>query len=880
MIRQRLRAWLLRWSGLFHKERGEHELAAEMETHLQMHIADNLRAGMAEEQARREALLRLGGLEQTKELYRERRSLPLIESLLQDLHFGARSLRKNPAFAAVAVLTLAMSIGANTAIFSVVNAVLLRPLPYPNHDRLLRIEESHPGYLHGDVTYASFLDLARDSRSLENLSAHRAWVFNLTGEGEPEQVPGAMVSANFFPAIGTKPLLGRLIRAEDDLPGGDNGVVVLSFALWQSRFGGDPAILGKTLQVNAEPFVVIGVMPQGFDFPENAKLWCPLVPGGPLHSNRQAHLLTVLGDLRRNETAAAAQGELTALAERIEQQNPGADDPHLSFNAISLKKNLVAPVRPALEILFFSVGLLLLIACANVANLLLARTATRAKEISVRLALGCGRLRLARLFVTESVLVSMLGGVLGLGLAWMSLQFFTSQNRQDLPRFAEINLDWRVFIFGFATSLLTGLLFGMAPALGGAKLDLQTSLKEGSSAVTRVAHKGSSNALAVLQFALAMVLLVGAALLGSSFARILRVAPGFNSSNLLTMEIFLSPVMYPERDPKVAVLLQQMLERIRTVPGVQSAGLVNSLPITGGPSTEFLIEGRPAPNPGDEPSADVRVTDPSYFGVMGIPLLAGRTFSNQDTAVSLRVLLINETMARSYWPGESPLGKRITMEGWGPPLKGEIVGVVGDVKTDGLDAVVKPMIYWPYTQFGLVFNSIVVRTSGDPLKFIPAMKTQIWSVDKNQPISQIATMDQILSDSLARRRLSMALLGIFAVVALLLAAVGVYGVLSYSVSQRSREIGIRLALGAPAPLVLRLILQQGAKVALTGIALGLMAALALTRLMAGLPFGVSPTDPTAFASVAILLTVVAFVACYIPARRAMRVDPIIALRHE
>ena len=524
-----LRAWFVRIGSLFGKERRERELAAEMESHLQMHIEENLSAGMTETEARRKAYIKLGGVEQTKEIYRERRSLPVLETLIQDLRFGARTLQKNPAVAAVAVLPLALGIGANTAIFSVINAVLLRPLPYPNDDKLLRVREAHPGYPNANLTYASFLDVAQQARSIENISAHRTWIFNITGDGEPEQVPGALVSANFFSAMGSRPLLGRVIRAEDDQPGNTTGVAVLSYGLWQSRFGSDPAIIGKSLRINAEPFVVIGVMPRGFDFPEKSKLWCPLIPGGALHDNRQAHLLTVIADLRRNESYPSAQGELTTLAQRIERQNPGSDDPHLAFTVVSLKDNLVAPVRPALEILFFAVGLLLLIACANIANLLLARTSTRAREISVRLALGCARLRLTRLFVTESVLVAMLGGVLGLGLAWLGLQFITTQNQENLPRFTEIGLDWRAFVFAFAASLLTGLLFGIAPALRGAKLDLNTSLKEGSSAATRVVRKGSSQTLAVLQFAFAMVLLVGAALLGNSFVRILRVPPGFNA---------------------------------------------------------------------------------------------------------------------------------------------------------------------------------------------------------------------------------------------------------------------------------------------------------------------------------------------------------------
>jgi len=875
-----LRQFFHRVRSFFHRAEEERELEAEISSHLQFAIDENLQRGLSPSEARRLALLRFGGPQQAKEDHREERGLPLLEVLLKDLRFALRLFRKNPGFTAVAVLTLALGMGATTTIFSVMNSVLLRPLPYKNSGRLLRVQETHIVDSGANVTYATFLDLQREARTIENVAAYREWIFNVTGGSEPAQITGALVSGNFFAALGSSPTLGRTILPEDDQLGSDNRVAVLSYGLWQSRFGSDSNILGQKLMVNAEPFTVIGVMPPGFDFPGQSEMWCPLVPGGDLHNNRRAHLLTVLADVAHAQSTGTANGELTALARSIETRNPGVDDPSLSLNAVTLQRNLTAPVRPALVILLFAVGLLLVIACANVANLLLARTAARSKEIAVRLALGANRTRLVTLLLTESILVSLLGGASGLLLAQGGLVFIRTQSNQNLPRFAEIHLDWRVFAFSFGVSILSGLFFGLTPAFAGSKLNLNAPLKEGHRETAGATRRISSNTLTVLQFGLATVLLIGAGLLGGSLLRVLSVNPGFNPDHLLTLQVFLSPVKYPERDSKSAITLHEMLENIRTLPGVRSAGLVNALPITGGPGTEFVIEGRPTPRLGEEPGADIRVADPQYFSTMGIPLVAGRVFTEHDSAASARVVLINQTLARKFWPSENPLGQRITMKDWGPPLTGEIVGVVGDVKTNGLDEQVGPMIYWSYYQFGLVFNSFVVRTESDPLLMVSAVKSRIWLVDKNQPVSQIQTMDQVLSQSLARRRLYVVLLGIFACVALLLAASGIYGVVSYSVTQRTREMGIRVALGAERVDILRIIVLQAGKLALAGELAGILVALAVTRLMTSLLFGITAVDPLTFAGVTLLLSAVALAACYIPARRAMRVDPMIALRYE
>ncbi|MGB9464038.1 MAG: ABC transporter permease [Candidatus Acidiferrum sp.] len=874
-----MRVLASRIGGWFSNRSEDEEFSQELAEHLALLTEENIRRGMTFEEAERAAKLRLGGMTQLHETHRELHGWLAVETFFQDVRYALRTLRKSPSFTVVCVLTLGLGMGASTAIFSVVNAVLLRPLPYPNHDRLVRVEERHPGSSAANFTYASFLDLKREAKTIENTAAFRPWSFNLAGEGEPEQVPGAMVSGDFFSALGSTPLLGRMIRAEDDAPGADNRVVVISYALWESRFGADRGIVGRTLRVSAEDYHVIGVMPRGFGYPEKSELWCPLVPGGQLHDNRRAHLLTVIADLRAGEAMGNAQGEMSVIAEQIEEQNRSVD-PDMAVAAVSLKKSMVAPVQPALLILIFAVGMLLLMACANLANLLLARAAARQKEFAIRVAVGAGRGRLARQLLTESLVVALLGAGLGLGVAAWSLQFIASLRAQDMPRFGEINMDWRVLGFTLLISLFTGLLFGLAPALAGTKTDLNVSLKEGGAATTGGTRRGSSQALVVPQFALAVVLLVGAGLLGNSFVRLLRVNPGFNQNGVLAAGLFLSPIEYPERDVRSAVLLQQMMENVRRVPGVRSAGLVSALPITGGPNTDFVIEGRPLPPANDEPSADIRTVDYAYFRTMEIPLLAGREFTASDNSAGKHVMVINETMARQYWPRENPIGQRVTMKDWGPPLTGEIVGVVGDVKTNGLDEAVGPMIYWPHFQFPQLFNTIVVRSDSDPLRLIPAVKAAIWAVNKNQPISKIETLEQVLSESLARRRLYMILLGVFAGAALLLAGVGIYGVVSYSVSQRRREMGIRIAIGAERGDVLRLVLGQGARAALLGISIGIAGALGLTRLMTNLLFGVRASDPLTFLAVAMLLTLVALAASYIPARRAMRLDPMVALRHE
>ena len=802
-----------------------------------------------------------------------------MSNLLKDVQYGIRMLIRRPAFTTVAVVTLALGIGANTMIFTVVNAVLLQPLPYPNSERLLRLSEKHNQQT-SNFTYASFLDLGNETGSLENIAAARFWSDNLIDGGEPAQVSIMLVSAYFFPALRVQPALGRTFSPEEDTPGRDS-VVVMSHRLWQRRYGGDPNLIGKNIQLGAQQRTVIGVMPPGFQsgvlFSGQYDLWAPLVPGGLLRDNRRSHLLGVIARLKPGATFEQAEAELAAVAAGIEERSPGVDDPGLGIALVGLHDRIVAPIRPALLVLLGAVGCVLLIACANVANLLLARSAAREREMAIRLALGASRWRIAQQLLTESALIGLAGGAAGLLLAVWGVDSVASLAPPNLPRIGEVHIDGAVLGFTLITSLLTGLLFGIAPALHLPRLAIHEVVKDGGRGSTGTRRRSLRNSLVVSEVAVALVLLIGAGLLINSFWRLQQVNRGFDERNVLSFNLTLSRYSKPEQQIS---FLKNVLERAAQVPGVQSVGLTSTLPLRGGPATSFVLEDRPPVAIGDEPTADIRVIDPNYFRTMRIPLRAGRSFSDSDSSNAPKVMVVNETLARTFWPNEDPVGKRITMRDWGPPLSGEIVGVAGDVKSDGLDSEIRPMIYWPYQQFPVIFDNIVVRTDADPKSVVGSIKSQIWAVDPAQPIAVVETMDQVLAGTLATRRFNMLLLGIFAAVALALAAVGIYGVISYTVSQRTHEIGIRVALGARGLDVLRLVVGQGMTLALVGVGVGLAAAAALTRLMSTLLFDVSPTDIPTFAVVSFVLSAVAFAACVIPARRATRVDPMVSLRHE
>jgi putative ABC transport system permease protein len=806
----------------------------------------------------------------------------LEDEMIQDLRIGLRALSAQPGFTLAAALALALGIGATTLIFSVVNAVLLRPLPFPGADRVIRIEERHGQSPNtSNFTYASFLDLGRQTAALEHIAASRFGTANLTDSAEPERVNSLMVSAEYFSTLGVASALGRVFLPEEDEPGRNN-VVIISHSLWQRRYGADPHLVGKTIKVGGAGVTVVGVMPGGFrsGYPFNGQydLWTPLAATGSLRDNRRSHLLGVIARLRSGSSVEQAQAELSAAARRIDEQNPGVD-PELNVSGVRLQDRIVAPMRLALIVFLCAVGLLLLIACANVANLMLARSAAREREMAIRAAMGASRLRLGRQLMTESLILALIGGGAGLLIAAWGVKLIASLDPANFPRINEVNIDGRALVFSLTVSLLTGALFGLAPALQLPNHRLYETLKEGGRGAAPLRRGRLRQALVVFEVTLALVLLVGAGLLGASFLRLTQVDRGLDPTNVLTVNLNLSSSKYPNGQQQTAVL-RRILERVSTAPGVRSAGLTSTLPFTGGPSTGFEIEGRAPVDDAHAPLADIRIVDANYFRTLSIPLRAGRLFAESDGAETPRVMIINEEMARRHWPNENPLGRRVTMKDWGPPLTGEIVGVVGDVKADGLDSSTRPMIYWPYPQFPGVFNALVIRAEGDSMNIVATVKSQVWSVDREQPLSGIQLLDDVIAGSIAPRRFNMLLLGIFATLALLLAAVGIYGVISYTVAQRTREIGVRMALGARRADVIKLVVRQGMSLALAGVGAGLAASFALTRLMANLLFGVRPSDPLTFGVIASLLGAVALLACYLPARRATKVDPLVALRAE
>jgi putative ABC transport system permease protein len=806
-----------------------------------------------------------------------------MRDLWTDLRHGLRVLTKNPGFTFVALVALALGIGANTAIFSVVHAVLLRPLPYNNPDRLVTVFETEPELAKTPVTPADFLDWREQNRVFAHLAAIQWSGFNLTGGSVPERIRGAKVSVDFFATLGVQPELGRGFLPQEESPGADQ-IVVLSHGLWGRRFGKDPGIIGKTLTLDGRSFTVIGVMPAGFrDYVTSAELWTPLAFGDKAKKVRDTHYLGVIGRLKPGITQTQAQGEMETIAETLQQQYPDTNT-GVGIRLVPLQTQVVGDVRPALLVLLGSVAFVLLIACANVANLLLARAAARQREVATRVALGASRLRIVRQFLTESLVLAILGGLLGLLLAHWGLQFLVFLKPTNIPRLTEIGIDGRVLAFTLLASFLTGIVFGVLPALQISNSDPNEFLKEGDRAGT--AGPGRTrlrDVLVISEVALAFSLLLDAGLMIRSFARIQEVAPGFNPQNVLTMAIPLPPYRYAESAKRTA-FFQQVLERVKQLPGAQYAGVTTDLPLTGGgTSTDFLIKGQPAPS--TPPLTDYHSVSPDYFRAMQITLQKGRYFTERDTNDRPPVVIINETLARRFFPNRDPIGQWVGLSG--PPDWREIVGVVGDVKDLALESGAEPAAYVPYLQNSPAYLSdtsysmaLVVRTENDPTVVASAVRHEILTVDKDQPVSSVMTMEQVVADSISFQRVNMWLLGIFAGLALAIATAGIYGVMAYSVTQRAHEIGIRMALGARRRDVLRLVLGQGLMLACVGISLGLIAALALARTMKSLLYSVQPTDPLTLAGVSLLFAAIAFIAAYFPARRATKVDPTVTLRYE
>jgi putative ABC transport system permease protein len=877
-IRQ-LRAWLVRLGGIFGRKASERELAEELESHLQMHIEDNVRAGMTPEEARRQALIKLGGMAQTKEEYRRQRGLPMLEDLWLDLRFGARSLLKQPAFTLVAVLTLALGIGANTAIFSVINAVLLKALPYHNSQRLVLVSGADQSAGPQTISPAEAQDFAAQLTTLEDFAAMQSQSINLTGGAQPERVRGAFVTANFFEVFNLSPVIGRTCARGEDQPGTER-VVVVNEGFWRRRLNSAPELAGLKVMLNGEPYGVIGVVPDSFRHPldEEVEIWTTVQQFPSYAARRDARFLFGIGHLKQGVTRAQAQVEADTVAARMAQAYP---DENAGFGARVelLEEMMVKDIRPILLALFAAVGCILLIACSNLANLTLARSTARQKEFALRSALGAGRGRLVRQLLTESTLLALLGGIIGLLLARWGMDLLLAVNPGVLPR-GEVRLDALVLVFTLGASVLTGFLFGLAPAWQMSRLDLLTALKEGGRSVGDGAGALRARSLfVVVQLALALVLLVGGALFIKSFYRLLQVDPGFKTENLLTLEYRLPRNKYVE-PPAQWEFHRRVVEQLRTVPGVQSAALIRGLPLTGnGGSVPVTLPDRETPPKGQEPQVLFNTATPDYFATMGIPLVKGRLFNDGDRFDTPAVFVINQTAARRFWPGQDPIGKQIKIVG-GDDTPGTIVGVVGDAKQYWLSEEQRPQVYNCYSQSPGLFATVVVRTKVEPMSLSQAVREAVWKVDKDQPVWKVRTVESLLAYNVADKRFLMLLMVIFAALALTITTIGLYGVVNYTVQRRTHEIGIRMALGARASDVLKLVVSQGMRLAIIGVCIGLIASFALTRFIQNLLFGVSATDALTFTSVAALLGGVALLACYIPARRATKVDPLIALRDE
>ena len=802
-----------------------------------------------------------------------------MDALTRDLRHAVRSLRRSPGFTAIAVLTLALGIGANSTIFSVVNGVLLQPLSYANPDQLVMVWGHHTTIGREVASQPDFLDWRAGNSVFSQMAAGANTTFDLTGVGEPERVSAALTTANFFQTLGVTPVIGRLFAPQEER-GAGNQVVILSYGFWQRRFGASPGIVGQTITLSGLPYTVIGVAPPGFRFERDVDVWAPL--NLDTKRGRRGDFLTVIGRLKPGVTLDGAQAQMTTIARQLEQQYPETNT-NWGIELVPLKDQLVGAVRPALLIFMGAVGLVLLIACANVANLMLTRATAREREMAIRATLGAQQSRLVRQMLTESVLVSLAGGALGLLLAVWGVGALRSTQSSVIPRVSEIGVDGWVLAFTLLLALATGVLFGLVPALRLARGELHGALREGARGASGgMGVRQLRGVLVLAEVALALVLLVGAGLLIRSFDRLQRVDPGFHPDHVLSAEIVLPRARYGEA-PRQRAFYRQLLDGMQGTPGVTSAALVSDVPLSGGASyLSFSVAGRPDPGPGTVQDAEVFVASPDYFRTLGIPLLQGRLFTTQDDAGKPNVVVINHAMAQRYWPGGNPIGARVTLDdprdssaSWST-----VVGVIGDVHHNRLNQEPYPQMYAPVAQVPQRAMMLVARTTGDPTGLVGAVRRAVTSLDASLPISNIMTMEERVSHSVAQPRVNLTLLALFAGVALALAAVGIYGVVSYTVVQRTRELGIRMALGARPGDVLRLVIRQAMAPALAGVVLGLVGAWGGTRLMASLLFGVSASDPVVFGAVALFLSGVALLASYIPARRATRVDPLVALQYE
>jgi putative ABC transport system permease protein len=806
-----------------------------------------------------------------------------MDAFLNDIRYAFRNLSKRPAFTIVAALTLALGIGANTAIFSAIYSLLLKPLPFPELNRVVAIWDKMPsrGVKHNEVALANYLDWQAQSQSYEQLALYRWWSANLTGIDPPERIQGFLVTANFIDVTGMKPIMGRNFTAEENQPGKDR-VAIITHSLWQRRFGGDPNIIGKTITTNSIVRTVIGVMPERFNFPKGAEVYAPLQFSPDVVGNRESHGYYVIGRLKPGVSIAAAQAEMDNVTARLEQQYPQTNT-GWGATVFPIVADTVRMYGTALWVMMAAVGFVLLIACANVANLMLARATGRQKEIALRAALGASRWRIVRQLLTESLLVALLGGALGTLVGLWGIDALRASNPGEAAKFApgwhQLGINYAVLAFTVGLSLLSGIVFGLAPAWQVSKPNLNDALKESGRNVSGSSH-GLRSALVVFEVAMSLVLLVGAGLLFRSFVSLLKTDAGFNPNNVLTMNLVLPFAKYKD-EPQRAAFYSDLVQRVKAHPGVESAAVVNFLPLGGSNSSEaYLVDGEPEPAPGNENEGRYRVCTPDYFHTMGIPLDKGRTFTEQDKAGAPEVAIVNETFARKHWPNQDPIGKRIRF--YGPPERAgwrQIVGVIQDVKHE-LNLEVTPEFYLPYAQDPWSGMVVVARTTVEPTSLAAAIRSDVWAIDKDQPVFDVKTMQEVRAISVTLYTFSSVMIAIFAGVAMLLAAIGIYGVMAFVVTQRTQEIGIRMALGARQIDVLRLVVTSVMKLALLGLAIGLVGAWGVTRFIESLLVGVQPTDLLTFTVVSAVLMAVALLACYLPARRATKIDPLEALRYE
>ena len=877
------------WSKFWRRRQWDRERASELDTHLAIETDNNIARGMSPGEARRAAYLKLGNPSVIlDEIYRMN-SIGLVETLWHDIRFGRRMLSKNKGFAAAAVLTLALGIGANTAIFSVVNATLIRPLPYPNAARLVMVWETRlPDKDKQNVTSpATFLDWQRGNTVFEGL----ATCFNdsgvLTGGVAPEQIAMQDVSPNFFSLLGVNAGMGRIFVPEQDGASAAEKVAILSFELWQRRYGSEPDILGKKIMIDGKPHVVVGVMPRGFQFfvkqesfyQKPPELWVPMNFTAQRASSHGRYLQAI-GLLRPGVTLAQARSSMSALASRLAAEDP-ASMKNWGVNLVPLRTQLVAEIVPGLRYLQAAVGLVLLIACANVATLFLARAAARRHEIAIRMAVGAGVWRVVRQILTESCLIAAMGGVIGLLLAWGCTKTLLTLAPPNLIPLEGVPMDLRVLAFTSVMALLTGVLFGTLPAVQAAHTPPREPLSEGGREGSVGGHpRRARGAFVVAEVALALILLAGTGLLVRSLNRLMAVDPGFDPRNVLTANVMLPNAKYG-KDELRSEFYAQLLARVRQLPGVRSASADAFLPFAGIiAGTGVDVEGRPILPMAEKPVINISLVEPQFFETMGIPLLKGRSFTEREGVEVSHKVVISQTMANELWPHEDPIGKHVTIYMKRENVPSEVIGVVGDVKQAGLDADVRSTAYWPFPELAFSFMTVIVRTDGDPLALAPDLRATVLSLDKDQPTADIRTMDSLLSASLARMRLATLLAAAFAGMAVLLAALGIYGVVTYIVEERTREIGIRVALGSSYRGIIEMLLRQGMKLAALGIAIGTIASLLLTRLMEKLLFGTKASDPATYISVTLGLGGVVLIACYLAVRRAVDVDPITSLRCE